>query len=169
MKLITLKNKLVIASFVLWTSMLSCTKNTILVDGDNDGAVDMTKPTINFKVANGFPKPCEVLKAGDKFLLRVELQDNQELGSYSVDIHHNFDHHSHSTEVISCALDPKKSADNPFVHIKSYAIPGSTKKYLVEQEISIPASIDKGDYHFMLKVTDKSGWQQIEGFSIKIN
>lgn len=168
MKITSFKSTFYIVLLALAATMMSCTKNTILVDGGEDTGVDLTKPTINFKIANGFPKACETLKAGDKFTLRVELHDNQALGSYSVDIHHNFDHHSHSTEVVTCTLDAKKPAVNPLVFIQSYDIPSGSKKYLVEQEITIPAEIDKGDYHFMLKVTDKSGWQQIEGFSIYI-
>jgi hypothetical protein len=34
--------------------------------------------------------------------------------------------------------------------------------------IAIPADIDEGDYHFMVRLTDKSGWQQIAAKSVKI-
>ncbi|MDR2424760.1 MAG: DUF4625 domain-containing protein, partial [Prevotellaceae bacterium] len=35
-------------------------------------------------------------------------------------------------------------------------------------EIAVPADIDAGDYHFMVRLTDKSGWQQLAAVSVKI-
>nr|WP_244939634.1 DUF4625 domain-containing protein [Arcticibacter tournemirensis] len=32
----------------------------------------------------------------------------------------------------------------------------------------MPADADPGDYHFMIKLTDKEGWQTIKGLSIKL-
>jgi hypothetical protein len=32
----------------------------------------------------------------------------------------------------------------------------------------VPEDVDTGDYHFLIKVTDKEGWQAIRGLSIDI-
>nr|WP_229206214.1 DUF4625 domain-containing protein [Dyadobacter fermentans] len=41
--------------------------------------------------------------------------------------------------------------------------------HVANQQIDVPADIDPGDYHFMIRLTDKEGWQTIRGISIKIN
>lgn len=38
----------------------------------------------------------------------------------------------------------------------------------IEKEIVVPASIDTGDYHLLLRLTDKQGWQTVKAVSIKI-
>lgn len=135
---------------------------------DNPDAIDTEYPVIDISSANAFPVQCSSMKRGEKIQFRAQLSDNAELGSVSVDIHHNFDHHTHSTEVNSCSQDLVKTAQKPFLFIKNYAIPGGLKDYQVQEEITIPADVDPGDYHFMIRLTDKEGWQTIRGLSIKI-
>ena len=60
--------------------------------------------------------------------MKVRFTDNAELGSYSINIHNNFDHHSHSTEVEECNMDPVKEPVNPYVFIQDYDIPGRLKR-----------------------------------------
>jgi len=131
-------------------------------------AIDTTYPTINIEASNAFPKQCSVVKRGEKFIFKADFSDNVELGAVSVDIHHNFDQHSHSTEVAACNMDAKKTPVNPLKFIQDFSIPTGQKNYQISQEIEIPASIDAGDYHFLIRLTDKSGWQTIKGLSIKI-
>lgn len=130
--------------------------------------VDTIYPTISIEAANAFPKQCSILKRGEKFVFRADLSDNIALGSVSVDIHHNFDQHSHSTEVLGCNMDAKKTPVNPLLYIKDFPIPGGQKSYQIAQEIEVPANVDPGDYHFLIRLTDQSGWQTIKGLSIKI-
>lgn len=130
--------------------------------------VDTTYPTISIEAANAFPKQCSILKRGEKFIFRADLSDNIALGSVSVDIHHNFDQHSHSTEVLGCNMDAKKTPVNPLLYIKDFTIPSGQKSYQIAQEIEVPANVDPGDYHFLIRLTDQSGWQTIKGLSIKI-
>lgn len=130
--------------------------------------IDTTYPTINIEASNAFPKQCSVVKRGEKFIFKADFSDNVELGAVSVDIHHNFDQHSHSTEVAACNMDAKKTPVNPLKFIKDFSIPTGQKNYQISQEIVIPANIDAGDYHFLIRLTDKSGWQTIKGLSIKI-
>lgn len=136
---------------------------------DNVQEIDTEYPVINITADNAFPKQCSTVKRGEKFTFRARLDDNVALGSVNVDIHHNFDHHSHSTEVESCGFEPVKTPVKPFLLIQSYDIPENLKTYEVLREISIPADIDPGDYHFLIRLTDETGWQTIKGLSIKID
>jgi len=138
-----------------------------------DDDIDTEKPVINIGFQGAFPVNCDTLYFGEAFTLKLILSDNAELGAYSIDIHNNFDHHSHSTEVNECVLDPIKEPVNPYVFINDYSIPAGSTVYETNVEISIPAgnsdgSFDEGDYHFFINLTDKEGWSTQLGLSIKM-
>jgi len=130
--------------------------------------VDTEYPVIDLTASNAFPVQCSELTRGQKFTFRAKFSDNAALGSYSLDIHHNFDHHSHSTEVSNCAMDAVKTPVKPFLMIGTFQIAAGNTGYEANNEITIPADVDPGDYHFLIKVTDKEGWQTLKGISIKI-
>jgi hypothetical protein len=134
----------------------------------DEKTVDTEYPVIDLSAADAFPKQCSELKRGETFTFKALLKDNVRLGSFSVDIHHNFDHHSHSTEVSNCMMDPVKVPVNPLLYIKSIPVPEGASNYNASVQIPIPADIDPGDYHFMILLTDAEGWQTIRGLSIKI-
>ncbi|GGB83296.1 DUF4625 domain-containing protein [Dyadobacter sediminis] len=140
---------------------------TTACDKDETG-IDTEYPVIDANAPGTFPVQCSTVKRGEKFTFKAAFSDNMALGSYSLDIHHNFDHHTHSTEVSDCSTDPVKKPVNPFLLIKTFDIPESQKAYAAIQEIEVPADIDPGDYHFMIRLTDKEGWQTLRGISIKI-
>lgn len=125
-------------------------------------------PVIDLSIDNAFPHNCAIVYRGESFALRFRLADNQELGSYSIEMHHNFDHHTHSTSPVQCEKYPVKLAIKPFLFINDFSIPGGLKEYIATGNIQIPADVDTGDYHLMIRVTDKSGWQSFEGIGIKI-
>lgn len=150
-----------VISLILITIISACKK-------ENQKEIDTEYPVIDITVESSFPKQCSIVKRGETFIFRASVSDNAELGSVSVDIHHNFDHHTHSTEVESCDLEPIKIPIKPILLIQSYPIPAGLKVYEVQQEIAVPADVDPGDYHFMIRLTDKEGWQTIKGLSIKI-
>ncbi len=135
-------------------------------DDDNE-AKDMEKPEIT---DGALPSPidCEVYHKGDVIPFRYTFTDNAELGSFNIEIHNNFDHHTHSTSAGDCPLDPKKTPVNPWVYNEDTAIPGGLKTYDAKVDITVPDDVDTGDYHFMVRLTDKSGWQQLKAISIKI-
>ena len=135
---------------------------------DSSKAIDTEYPVIDISSATAFPKQCSTVKRGEKIVFRALLTDNTNLGSVSVDIHHNFDHHTHSTEVESCSMDAIKTPVKPFLLIQSYPIPAGLASFEVQQEITVPSDIDAGDYHFMIRLTDKEGWHTIKGLSIKV-
>ena len=135
--------------------------------------IDKVKPVIDLSIQNAFPVNCDTLYFGESFELKVLFTDNVELGSYSIDIHNNFDHHSHSTEVTKCSLDQIKDPVNPFLFIDDYNIPAGQSDFQTNMPISIPSgnrngAYDEGDYHFFISLTDKEGWSAQKGLSIKM-
>ncbi|WP_319229031.1 DUF4625 domain-containing protein [Draconibacterium orientale] len=139
----------------------------------DDNEVDKEKPIIDISFSGAFPTNCDTIYFGEPFVLRMKFSDNLELGAFSIDIHNNFDHHSHSTEVTDCHPDPDKDPVNPYVSINDYSIPESLKEYETNLTISIPESdgvelYDEGDYHFFIRLTDKEGWSAQKGLSIKM-
>lgn len=133
----------------------------------DDDQVDEVKPTITTIYSNGFPQPCAVLQRGETYSLRAMASDNVGLASYSIDLHNNFDHHTHDNHDVECVLDPLKSPVNPFIYIENGTI-GNQQSYEIIHEITIPDDIDVGDYHFQMSVTDVTGWQSRTFVDIKI-
>lgn len=130
--------------------------------------IDTEYPVIDITGSNAFPIQCSTIERGKTFTFKATFNDNVELGSYSLDIHHNFDHHTHSTEVNICETEAVKSPVKPMLFINNYTIPNGVKSYEATAQITIPADVDPGDYHFMIRLTDKEGWQTLKGLSIKI-
>jgi hypothetical protein len=135
--------------------------------------IDKEKPIIDLTIQDAFPVNCDTLYFGESFELKVRFSDNAGLGSYSIGIHNNFDHHSHTTEVIECELGPKKDPVNPITFIEDYEIPKGVKEY--ETNVSIPLAsgdgsglYDEGDYHFFISLVDREGWSAQKGLSIKM-
>lgn len=127
----------------------------------------MEKPTIAEEDSSS-PLNCQVYHRGETIPFHYLLTDNTELGSFNIEIHNNFDHHSHSTAAGDCTLDPKKQPLHPWVFNQDYSIEPGLKRYEATLEIPIPKDIDTGDYHFMIRLTDRSGWQQLKAISLKI-
>ena len=145
----------------------------LLIGCDKDKDIDTEKPVIDLNIQNAFPVNCDTIYFGESFELKVLFTDNVELGSYSIDIHNNFDHHSHSTEVAECNFDPIKAPSNPLVFIEDFEIPSGLSAYETNLSISIPSDdgneiYDEGDYHFYISLTDHEGWSTQVGLSIKM-
>jgi len=140
---------------------------------DKDKAIDTEKPVIDLSIHNAFPVNCDTIYFGESFEFKCLFTDNVELGSFSIDIHNNFDHHSHSTEVTECILGPVKEPVNPLVFIEDYDIPSGLSEYETSLSISMPSDdgnkiFDEGDYHFYISLTDHEGWSTQVGLSIKM-
>lgn len=142
----------------------------------DENETDQEKPEINLDIADAFPLNCDTLYFGKTFTFKALFTDNFELGStnaFSINIHNNFDHHSHSTEVTECSMEEVKDPVNPFSFIESYSIPEGRQEYEAILTIDIPegdsnGAYDDGDYHFFISLTDKEGWSVQKGLSIKI-
>lgn len=135
--------------------------------------IDKEKPYIDISHQDAFPINCDTLYFGETFILKVKFTDNFELGSFSIDIHNNFNHHSHSTEINECSLNADIEPVNPYVAVADYEIPELLKEYTTQLSIELPAQnskgkFDEGDYHFFISLTDKEGWSNQKGLSIKI-
>lgn len=140
----------------------------IFMNCSSDDDKDTTKPEIDLSIPEAFPISCSTVTRGTTIPFRALFRDNQELGAYSINIHHNFDHHNHDTEVDNCNLDAIKTPVNPWAVTLTFTIPSNTKEYIAEQLINVPSNIDTGDYHFMIQLTDAQGWATMRGISIKI-
>jgi hypothetical protein len=159
------KSKLTILLLLQLIGSLSCEKGK---------DIDTIKPFIYNDFEGSFPLNCDTLYFGEATNLSVRFTDNVELGSFSISIHHNFDHHSHSTELAACLLYPKKDPVNPFSFIDDHDLPPGLQEHEANMLISIPASngnelFDEGDYHFFISLTDKEGWSAQKGISIKMH
>ncbi|MGG6230327.1 DUF4625 domain-containing protein [Tenacibaculum sp. SDUM215027] len=129
---------------------------------------DTEKPTITINYNEGFPKSCTVLEKGKEYTIRVKVSDNIALATYAIDIHHNFDHHTHDDQGSSCELSPIKDPVSPLIFMKNYTIDNNRKEYEIVQNITIPTDIDSGDYHCQISVIDVTGWQSRTSVDIKI-
>ena len=134
----------------------------------NDETKDMQRPSITDKGTEVSPANCQSFKRGDNLPFRYVFTDNQELGAYNIEIHNNFTHHSHSTAHEDCDHSPEKNPVKPWVYNQDFTIPQNSTEYTANLSITIPEDIDAGDYHFMIRLTDRAGWQEIKSVEIKI-
>lgn len=114
------------------------------------------------------PLNCQQFERGSVLPFAYAFTDDTELGAFNLELHNNFDHHTHSTEAGDCKQDPVKTPVNPWVFNKDYSIPSGKTYYEATVSIPIPEDIDPGEYHFMIRVTDTSGWQELKSVSIRI-
>ncbi len=133
---------------------------------------DMIPPEIIAVGDYTSPLNCQEFHVGGVLPFAWAFSDNEELGSFNIEIHSNHDHHTHSTEAEECPEHEEghNHGDpvNPWVFNKDYAIPAGTSYYEADIKIPIPEGIDPGEYHFMIRVTDISGWQEIKSVAIHI-
>jgi hypothetical protein len=139
-------------------ALVSCTETEI----------DEEKPTITVNYAGGFPQTCENLSRGQSYTIKAKVTDNLELASYSIEMHHNFDHHTHDDQEDPCELELITTAVNPFNYSTNNSVPEGLTNFEIEAVITIPATIDTGDYHLALSVTDVTGWQARTAVDVKI-
>lgn len=156
-------------NFRITTALLALLMIGSACSGDDAASsVDDVKPTIDMSGANAFPMSCATVVRGTTIPFKALFSDNRELGAYSINIHQNFDHHSHDTETDACELDPLKTPVNAWNQTLTFTIPAGNQQFLAEQSIQVPADIDTGDYHFMIQLTDATGWATLRGISIKV-
>lgn len=129
---------------------------------------DTQKPTITVNYNGGFPQSCQVLKKGEQYTIKVKVSDNIALASYAIDIHHNFDHHTHDDQGVGCNLEAEKTPVTPLIFMENYSIENTPKEYEINQLLNIPTTIDSGDYHCQISVIDVTGWQSRTSIDIKI-
>jgi hypothetical protein len=130
-------------SFVAVLSFSSC--------DDDSETIDVTAPTIEL----GDPAYGESFEAGNSVHFEASFTDDIELGAYKIDIHNNFDGHSHG-RIAKTSEDPdllKWSFEESFDFD-----PGLKNSDIhLHDELEIPESTMAGPYHFIVSALDKSG------------
>ncbi len=146
----------------------------------SDDAIDETAPVISDAGITANPINCQVYHRGDVIPFHYLFTDDTALGYFNIEIHSNWDHHSHSTESneehehAECTHDHEEEDEthaggSAWVFNQSYKIPDESRtSYEANFNIQIPEDIGTGDYHFMIRVTDGAGWQQIKAIAIEI-
>lgn len=146
-----MKNKILLATLFA-AALISCDES-----GDN------TKPVINLIS----PTDGEAVAAdGEGIHFEMELSDDKGLASYKVEIHSNFDGHSHSVAARS-EDDSEETVD--FYYNNTWDdIAGQLNATIHHHEIIIPTDATHGDYHFMVYCTDEAGNESYVVSSIEI-
>ncbi len=135
---------------------------------DDETLKDMQQPVITEQGIVAIPTDCMVFHRGDTIRFNYVFTDDTELGAYNIEVHNNFDHHTHSTSASECEMEPSKQPQKPWVYNQDFTIPAGQRQYDARQDIVIPQDKDTGDYHFMVRVTDRAGWQQLKSMAIKV-
>lgn len=118
----------------------------------DDDKGDNVKPTINLIE----PAEGDTLRIGAEngVHFEVEFVDDVMLGSYSVNIHPNFDGHTHSSATLKSTSD-EGTVD--FNFNKSWSLSGLKNSEVHHHEIIIPANATPGKYHLMVYCVDAAG------------
>ena len=126
-----------ILSMTLVLTSTSCSKD--------DEISDTTKPTITITE----PENDKEILIGDKNGMHIEmdLSDNVMLKSYKIEIHNNFDHHSHTS----------RSTTTDFTFNKSYDISENRNIHIHHHDVMVPDNTTPGEYHLIIYCTDKAG------------
>lgn len=113
-------------------------------DGEN---IDNTPPTITVNS----PSDDSSLEAGDAVVFDAVFDDNAELSQFNIEIHENFDGHSHGR----IANDPSLAK---YSFKQNFDIPGGTSyQARLDEEIVISSDAMAGPYHFIVQAVDATG------------
>jgi hypothetical protein len=106
---------------------------------------DTTKPVINLIE----PEDGDVLKIGGELGVHfdAEFSDNEMLASYKVNIHPDFDGHTHTKDATTVDFEFERTWD----------ISGKKNADVHHHEIKIPENATPGDYHLMVYCLDAAG------------
>lgn len=149
------KLKSILTLFIAAVLFTSCSS-------DDDAALDTQKPTI----AITEPNNDEELAPGGEVHFVAVFTDNVALASYKIEIHDDFDDHTHA--------QAKNTHDvNPWSFEQVYTIPAGQTSFNADEHIDIPITfngepISEGIYHFGIYVTDTSGNEEQAFLSIHI-
>lgn len=144
--------KILLVSFIALAgiTLVSCEKD-----------VDSVKPDIKLIA----PEEDEAIKPGNEVHFDVEFSDNEALGSYKVNIHSNFDGHTHAVARAASANESglnKTWEEKEFIAKGDEAIRGKKNAKIHHHHITIPTEIGgkpikEGHYHFIVYCTDAAG------------
>ena len=118
-------------SFLLILVLFSCRKS------------DLTPPTVSSVTVNNVSGETLEFSPGESFTVRALIEDNEELGQFKIDIHQDFDGHSH------------KSSTVRYAEIRIKDIEGAS--YNLEEVFTIPENASSGTYHGTIQAIDAEG------------
>lgn len=143
---------------------------------------DTTPPVIDD--ASFLPADCDIYYPGDTMDVHFVCSDDTELGNFNIEIHNNFDHHTHGTSAVDCGEEGEEhhheegtgeeheheheAVEGAWVYNQDFAIARGLKSDTVDLRIPVPAEALEGDYHFMLRLTDRAGWQTIKAVAVHL-
>ncbi|MBR1573992.1 MAG: DUF4625 domain-containing protein [Bacteroidales bacterium] len=132
---------------------------------------DMTPPEILPVGDVASPLNCDVFTPGGVLPFHYLFTDDVALGAFNLEVHSNADHHTHGTEAGECEFEHAHEGltEKPWVFNKDFAIPAGSTQYEADIQIPIPENIAHGEYHFMIRLTDAAGWQQLRSVGILID
>ncbi len=137
-----------IAVFAILFGLMSCKK-------EKKEEFDNQKPSINIiKPSNN-----QVIKGNENLQIEVKFTDNMNLSQYKLEIHPNFDGHSHGKT--------DEEVATPWEWDTIVNISG--KEHNAKFSIKVPSNVKAGNYHFMAMCTDAVGYEaQWRVINIKI-
>lgn len=115
----------------------------------NDDGVDTVAPVIELDE----PEDGDELLIGAGIHFECDFSDNVMLGSYMIEIHSNFDGHSHKAK--------SRAGEEPFFLKKSYDLKGLRNSHEHHHDIVIPNNTQEGSYHLVVYCTDAAGNQSL--------
>jgi hypothetical protein len=86
------------------------------------------------------------IAVGATLQMKMRFQSNRELSQYKIDIHSNFDCHTHARVA---------AASNPWKLSETVDISGTDTT--VTKSLAVPADAAAGNYHFMIRLLDATG------------
>lgn len=134
------KSLLLVVPFVMGYSFSAC----------SDDDADTTKPEIQLHE----PEDGDSLLIGDNVHFEADFTDNEELGSYLIEIHNNFDGHGHKASAM-------RASDEAFSFKRSYDLVGLRNSHVHHHDITIPENATPGAYHLVVYCTDAAGNQSL--------
>ena len=132
--------------FLYLVIALTCTFS-FAACGDDDVA-DTTLPVIDLDE----PEDGDELLIGAEVHFECDFSDNEMLGSYMIEIHSNFDGHTHKS--------PTRAGES-FFFKKSYELTGLRNAHIHHHDIVIPENAAEGHYHLVVYCTDAAGNQSL--------
>ncbi|MDR3193863.1 MAG: DUF4625 domain-containing protein [Tannerella sp.] len=118
---------------------------------------DTLKPSIELIE----PAEGEVLLIGADVHFEMALSDNEQLGSYKIEIHPNFDGHDHDTKA--------EAETEPFYFERSWDVSGKKNTSVHHHEIVIPENATPGDYHLIVYCADAAGNESHIALNIELS
>jgi len=129
----------------------SCKKESIEPDAKNNTekplitVVSKNIPTITENLCGSSFNNVLKVNTGTELQIQLNFKSVNTLSQYKIDVHNNFDCHSHG----------KIAASNPWYVLKLVDVVG--KNYTVTEILDIPSNSSSGNYHLTFRLLDELG------------